>query len=101
MITTLAAALNAGLRRALEDDPKVLLMGEDIGRLGGVFRVTEDAIPDNGVTTTTVPLIAPQPRPAPPGDSGDPDSFLWVGLAGLALGLLAVGMVVRAARRPG
>jgi 2-oxoisovalerate dehydrogenase E1 component beta subunit len=25
----------------MEDDPKVLLMGEDIGRLGGVFRVTE------------------------------------------------------------
>jgi 2-oxoisovalerate dehydrogenase E1 component beta subunit len=38
---TLGKALNAGLRRALEADPKVLLMGEDIGRLGGVFRVTE------------------------------------------------------------
>ncbi|HEY8317561.1 MAG TPA: alpha-ketoacid dehydrogenase subunit beta [Amnibacterium sp.] len=37
----LARALNAGLRRAMEDDPKVLLMGEDIGRLGGVFRVTD------------------------------------------------------------
>ncbi|WP_290806185.1 alpha-ketoacid dehydrogenase subunit beta [Herbiconiux sp.] len=34
-------ALNAGLRQALADDPKVLLMGEDIGPLGGVFRVTE------------------------------------------------------------
>jgi len=34
-------ALNAGLRRALAADPKVLLMGEDIGPLGGVFRVTE------------------------------------------------------------
>ncbi|MDT0157892.1 alpha-ketoacid dehydrogenase subunit beta [Microbacterium sp. ARD32] len=34
-------ALNAGLRKALQDDPRVLLMGEDIGRLGGVFRVTE------------------------------------------------------------
>ncbi len=34
-------ALNAGLRRALADDPKVLLLGEDIGPLGGVFRVTE------------------------------------------------------------
>ncbi|MEY9852475.1 2-oxoisovalerate dehydrogenase E1 component beta subunit [Leifsonia sp. EB41] len=34
-------ALNAGLRRALAEDPKVLLMGEDIGPLGGVFRVTE------------------------------------------------------------
>ncbi len=37
----MARALNAGLRRALADDPKVLLMGEDIGPLGGVFRVTE------------------------------------------------------------
>lgn len=37
----LAKALNAGLRKALGDDPKVLLMGEDIGPLGGVFRVTE------------------------------------------------------------
>jgi 2-oxoisovalerate dehydrogenase E1 component beta subunit len=38
---TLAKALNAGLRQALADDPKVLLFGEDIGALGGVFRVTE------------------------------------------------------------
>jgi 2-oxoisovalerate dehydrogenase E1 component beta subunit len=37
----MAKALNAGLRQALTDDPKVLLMGEDIGPLGGVFRVTE------------------------------------------------------------
>ena len=36
-----AKALNAGLRRALETDDRVLLMGEDIGPLGGVFRVTE------------------------------------------------------------
>jgi pyruvate dehydrogenase E1 component beta subunit len=34
-------ALNAGLRSAMERDPKVVLMGEDIGKLGGVFRVTE------------------------------------------------------------
>jgi 2-oxoisovalerate dehydrogenase E1 component beta subunit len=37
----MAKALNAGLRQALKDDSKVLLMGEDIGPLGGVFRVTE------------------------------------------------------------
>jgi len=37
----MAKALNAGLRKAMADDPKVLLMGEDIGPLGGVFRVTE------------------------------------------------------------
>jgi pyruvate dehydrogenase E1 component beta subunit len=46
---TLAKALNAGLRRALEADPKVLLMGEDIGRLGGVFRITEGLQADFGV----------------------------------------------------
>jgi 2-oxoisovalerate dehydrogenase E1 component beta subunit len=34
-------ALNKALRDALETDPRVLLMGEDIGQLGGVFRVTE------------------------------------------------------------
>ncbi len=38
---TIAKALNRGLRRALQADPKVLLAGEDIGRLGGVFRITE------------------------------------------------------------
>ena len=37
----LVKALNAGLRRALADDPKVLILGEDVGPLGGVFRVTE------------------------------------------------------------
>jgi 2-oxoisovalerate dehydrogenase E1 component subunit beta len=43
MTTTMALgkALNAGLRRAMADDEKVILMGEDIGKLGGVFRVTE------------------------------------------------------------
>ncbi|HAM46021.1 MAG TPA: alpha-ketoacid dehydrogenase subunit beta, partial [Propionibacteriaceae bacterium] len=38
---TVAKALNAGLRRALAAEPKALLYGEDIGKLGGVFRVTE------------------------------------------------------------
>jgi pyruvate dehydrogenase E1 component beta subunit len=38
---TLAQAVNAGLRTAMDDDPRVVVMGEDIGRLGGVFRVTD------------------------------------------------------------
>jgi pyruvate dehydrogenase E1 component beta subunit len=38
---TLARAIRSGLRRALEDDPSVVLLGEDIGKLGGVFRVTD------------------------------------------------------------
>jgi pyruvate dehydrogenase E1 component beta subunit len=37
----MAKAINEGLRAALAADDKVLLMGEDIGTLGGVFRVTE------------------------------------------------------------
>ena len=41
-------ASRAGLRRAMEDDPKVVLMGEDIGKLGGVFRVTEGLQKDFG-----------------------------------------------------
>jgi len=45
---TLAKALNAGLRKAMESDPKVLLMGEDIGRLGGVFRITDGLQKDFG-----------------------------------------------------
>lgn len=45
---TMAQAINAGLRRALEADPKVLLAGEDIGKLGGVFRVTEHLHRDFG-----------------------------------------------------
>jgi 2-oxoisovalerate dehydrogenase E1 component beta subunit len=45
---TLAKALNAGLRKAMEDDPKVLLMGEDVGKLGGVFRITDGLQKDFG-----------------------------------------------------
>ncbi len=37
----MAKALNAGLAAAMQADEKVLLMGEDIGQLGGVFRITE------------------------------------------------------------
>jgi 2-oxoisovalerate dehydrogenase E1 component beta subunit len=45
---TLGKALNEGLRKALEDDPKALIMGEDVGRLGGVFRVTDGLQKDFG-----------------------------------------------------
>ena len=45
---TLSKALNAGLRKALENDPKVLIMGEDVGKLGGVFRVTDGLQKDFG-----------------------------------------------------
>ena len=37
-----------GLRKAMEADPKVLVMGEDVGKLGGVFRVTDGLQKDFG-----------------------------------------------------
>jgi pyruvate dehydrogenase E1 component beta subunit len=45
---TMAKALNEGLRKSMENDPKVLVMGEDIGKLGGVFRVTDGLQKDFG-----------------------------------------------------
>jgi 2-oxoisovalerate dehydrogenase E1 component beta subunit len=45
---TLSRALNEGLRKALEDNPKALIMGEDVGKLGGVFRVTDGLQKDFG-----------------------------------------------------
>jgi len=45
---TLAKGINTGLRAAMDADPKVLLMGEDIGTLGGVFRVTDGLAKDFG-----------------------------------------------------
>jgi len=45
---TIARGINSGLRAAMEQDPKVLIMGEDVGKLGGVFRVTEGLQKDFG-----------------------------------------------------
>ena len=45
---TLAKGLNMGMRKAMEADPKVLIMGEDVGKLGGVFRVTDGLQKDFG-----------------------------------------------------
>lgn len=47
---SMAKALNAGLRRAMTQDDRVLLMGEDIGPLGGVFRITEGLHAEFGAT---------------------------------------------------
>jgi len=46
---TLAKAITLGLRRSLEADDRVVLLGEDIGKLGGVFRVTDGLQADFGV----------------------------------------------------
>jgi 2-oxoisovalerate dehydrogenase E1 component beta subunit len=52
---SMGKALTAGLRRAMADDERVLVMGEDIGRLGGVFRITDGLLdafgPDRVIDT--------------------------------------------------
>lgn len=45
---TLGKSLGAGLRRAMSDDDRVVLLGEDIGRLGGVFRITDGLLDEFG-----------------------------------------------------
>jgi len=47
-VITLGKALNEGLRKSMEAHPKVLIMGEDVGKLGGVFRVTDGLQKDFG-----------------------------------------------------
>ncbi|MEU4824480.1 alpha-ketoacid dehydrogenase subunit beta [Actinomadura sp. NPDC023710] len=46
--TTMAQALNAALRDALTEDERVLVFGEDVGPLGGVFRITDGLTRDFG-----------------------------------------------------
>jgi 2-oxoisovalerate dehydrogenase E1 component beta subunit len=41
MAVTLAQAINRALKDAMAEDDRVLVFGEDVGRLGGVFRVTD------------------------------------------------------------
>ena len=45
---TIVKAINAGLRKAMADNDKVLLFGQDIAALGGVFRVTEGILAEYG-----------------------------------------------------
>ncbi|MFE1783152.1 alpha-ketoacid dehydrogenase subunit beta [Streptomyces sp. NPDC059506] len=45
---TIVKALNEALRDSMDSDPKVLVMGEDVGKLGGVFRVTDGLQKDFG-----------------------------------------------------
>ena len=47
---TLGKALNAGLRKAMQDDDRVIVLGEDVGTLGGVFRITDGLQRDFGNT---------------------------------------------------
>jgi 2-oxoisovalerate dehydrogenase E1 component beta subunit len=45
---SMAQALNRALRDALTEDPSVVIFGEDVGALGGVFRITDGLTADFG-----------------------------------------------------
>ena len=44
----MAQALNAALRDAMTEDESVVVLGEDVGTLGGVFRITDGIARDLG-----------------------------------------------------
>lgn len=46
--SSIAKAINAGLRESLLKHPKALMFGEDVAQLGGVFRVTEGLLDEFG-----------------------------------------------------
>jgi hypothetical protein len=98
---------------------KDMVLASDMNSGLWVFRVTGDAGAGNGAGSGSAgsgsgsggsgsggsgrpaPEAAPNPDPAaaPAGDQGRPGVVTWAALAGLALGLLAVGAVARSARR--
>jgi 2-oxoisovalerate dehydrogenase E1 component beta subunit len=45
---SIAKAINAGIQKAMQQDSKVLVFGEDVAELGGVFRVTEGLLDEFG-----------------------------------------------------
>jgi len=45
---SIAKAINAGIRKSMQDNSKVLVFGQDIAQLGGVFRVTEGLVEEFG-----------------------------------------------------
>jgi len=47
---TMVEAINLALRQEMEKDPRVLVLGEDVGRNGGVFRVTQGLLDAFGET---------------------------------------------------
>jgi len=52
---TMAGALNEALRYSMREDPHVVILGEDVGKLGGVFRITDklqEEFGDNRVLDT-------------------------------------------------
>ncbi|WP_433425973.1 alpha-ketoacid dehydrogenase subunit beta [Microtetraspora malaysiensis] len=69
----MAHALNASLRDAMKADDKVILIGEDIGRLGGVFRITDGLQKDFGDDRVVT---------SPLGEAGIVGSAIGLALAG-------------------
>jgi 2-oxoisovalerate dehydrogenase E1 component beta subunit len=74
----MASALNAALRDALQSDDRVLVFGEDIGKLGGVFRITDglqgefgkercfdSPLAESGIVGTAIGLAMYGYRPVP------------------------------------
>jgi pyruvate dehydrogenase E1 component beta subunit len=45
---TIVKAINAGIRKAMADNDKVIVFGQDVAALGGVFRVTEGILGEFG-----------------------------------------------------
>jgi 2-oxoisovalerate dehydrogenase E1 component beta subunit len=72
--TTMAKALNTALRHALSEDSRTVVFGEDVGRLGGVFRVTDGLRREFGEARCF---------DTPPAEAG---------IVGLAVGLAMAGM---------
>ena len=82
---------------------KDMVLASDMNSGLWVFRVTADAKAPNGGGSVEPATPPPAPQAAPAadraGDPGDPGTLLWVGVAGLLLGLLALSLVARSARR--
>ena len=63
---TMAAALNRALAGALRDDETVLVFGEDVAALGGVFRVTDGLAAAFGEARVFTPRWPSPGSSAPP-----------------------------------
>ena len=78
MAVTLAQAINQALHDAMAEDDMVLVFGEDVGKLGGVFRVTDrlqdtfgpdrvydTPLAESGIVGTAIGLAMYGYRPVP------------------------------------
>lgn len=74
----LVQAIQSGLRNAMQEDDNVILLGEDIGRVGGVFRVTkglqaefgqervvDTPLSESGIIGTSIGMALYGMRPVP------------------------------------